>query len=231
MTADDLKAAFATLPPAWAAVLPGWTPALTGEVQRRVKQVSGERDIAPADPFRALRLVPPEAVKVVIFGQDPYPTAGHADGLAFSAGQGRPRSLARIFEVLAQDRSGFVPPAQWRLDAWAEQGVLLLNPTLTVEVGVAGAHLSCSWQVLTSQIVEFLCGMQAPPVFLLWGGKAQEFFVRAKPAAATPRVLTARHPSYDIRREFMADGSHFVATQELVDWWALTGANFDRDIV
>ena len=231
MTADDLPAAFATLPPAWAAVLPGWTPALTGEVQRRVKQVSGEREIAPLDPFRALRLVPPEAAKVVIFGQDPYPTAGHADGLAFSAGRGRPRSLARIFEVLAQDRPGFVPPARWQLDAWAQQGVLLLNPTLTVEVGVSGAHLSCGWQALTSQIVELLCGMQSPPVFLLWGGKALEFFSRAKPPGAAPRVLTARHPSYDIKREFMSDGSHFTATQELVDWWQLGDASLDRDIV
>ena len=225
MTADDLPAAFATLPPAWAAVLPGWTPALTAEVQRRVKQVSGEREIAPTDPFRALRLVPPGAVKVVIFGQDPYPTSGHADGLAFSAGHGRPRSLARIFEVLAADRPGFVPPAHWKLDAWAQQGVLLLNPTLTVEVGVAGAHLSCGWQALTSQIVLYLCGIPVPPVFLLWGGKAQDFFSQAKPANAAPQVLAARHPSYDIKREFMSSGSHFLATQGLVDWWRFPAPN------
>ena len=231
MTADDLPAAFATLPPAWAAVLPGWTAGLTGEVQQRVKQVSGTREISPLDPFRALRLVPPEAAKVVIFGQDPYPTAGHADGLAFSAGRGRPRSLARIFEVLAQDRPGFVPPARWGLDVWARQGVLLLNPTLTVEVGVTGAHLSCGWQVLTSQIVVFLCGMQAPPVFFLWGGKAQAFFAHAKPAGASPRVLTSRHPSYDIKREFMSGGSHFVVTQDLVDWWRIADATSGHDIV
>lgn len=221
MTADDLPAAFAQLPPWWEAVLPGWTPALMAEVQRRVKQVSASRPIAPADPFRALRLVPPEAVKVVIFGQDPYPGAGHADGLAFSAGQGRPRSLARIFEVLAQDRSGFEPPAQWRLDAWAGQGVLLLNPTLTVEVGVSGAHLGCGWQALTSQIVEVLCQMPAPPTFLLWGSKAQDFFARALPAGAVPQALKTRHPSYDIKREFMIEGSHFTATRGVVDWWAI----------
>ena len=220
MTADDLPAAFAALPSAWAAVLPGWTPALTGDVTRRVKQVSGAREIAPADPFRALRLVHPEAVKVVIFGQDPYPTAGHADGLAFSAGQGHPRSLARIFEALSDDRPGFVPPTRWNLDAWAHQGVLLLNPTLTVEVGVAGAHMNCGWQALTSQIVQYLCSLPGPPVFMLWGGKAQDFFVRTAPSGAVLRVLTARHPSYDIKREFMANGSHFSATQGLVDWWA-----------
>ncbi|MBS0448155.1 MAG: uracil-DNA glycosylase [Proteobacteria bacterium] len=221
MTAGDLPAAFDTLPPAWREVLPGWTPALQAEVCRRVAAASGDRPIAPADPFRALRLVPPDAVKVVVFGQDPYPTAGHADGLAFSAGSGRPRSLVRIFEVLAADRPGFRPPATWRLDDWARRGVLLLNPALTVEVARAGSHLNCGWQVLTSQIVEYLCRRADPPVFLLWGGKAADFFARACPAGCAPRVLATRHPSYDIRREFMADASHFAATQGLVDWWAI----------
>ncbi len=88
MTADDLPAAFATLPAAWRDVLPGWTPALQEDVCRGVKAVSGDRRIGPVDPFRALRLVAPSEVKVVVFGQDPYPTACHADGLAFSAGVG-----------------------------------------------------------------------------------------------------------------------------------------------
>jgi len=72
---------------------------------------------SPDDPLRALRLVGPEAVKVVILGQDPYPTAGHADGLAFSAGKGRPRSLARIFELLAEARPGFLRQQRGRSKA------------------------------------------------------------------------------------------------------------------
>ena len=222
MTADDLPAVFAMLPREWAEVLPGWTAERFADVQRAVKAVSADRPIAPADPFRALRLVSPAAVKIVILGQDPYPTAGHADGLAFSAGRGKPKSLARIFEVLALDQPSFSPPATWRLDAWAHQGVLLLNPALTVEVGRSGSHLHCRWQVLTSQIVEFLCMQPAPPVFLLWGAKARAFFDAATAACASmlPRVLSARHPSYDFKREFMADTSHFAATRNLVDWWA-----------
>lgn len=228
MTADDLPAAFADVPAAWARVLPGWTPALREDVTERVKAASGDRPIGPPDPFRALRLVAPEAVKVVVFGQDPYPTAGHADGMAFSAGQGKPRSLARIFEILAQDRPGFRPPEVWKLDDWARRGVLLLNPTLTVEIGEAGSHMKCGWQALTAQIVAHLCERKMsastsaePPVFLLWGGKAVDFFERAKPPGAQPRVLITRHPSYDIKRQFMGEGSHFVATKELIDWWAL----------
>nr|WP_217703811.1 uracil-DNA glycosylase [Schlegelella koreensis] len=218
-----MPAAFATLPAAWAAVLPGWTAERTDGVCRAVKAASGERPIAPADPFRALRLVPPDAVKVVIVGQDPYPTAGHADGLAFSAGRGRPRSLARIFDVLARDEPGFRVPADWRLDAWATQGVLLLNPVLTVEVGRAGSHLDCGWQALTSEVVRVLCARSAPPRFLLWGARAQTFFQGAVGgvAPAAVRVLATRHPSYDFKREFMAEESHFAACRDLVDWWAL----------
>jgi uracil-DNA glycosylase len=221
MTADDLAAAFEALPPAWAAALPGWTAERRADVVRRVRQASGIRRIGPPDPFRALRLVPPDAVKVVVFGQDPYPTEGHADGLAFSAGVGKPASLRRIFAVLSADRPGFVPPANGSLDGWARQGVLLLNPALTVEIGRIGSHLDCGWQVLTSQIVDILCRRPAPPVFLLWGSKAQAFFDGARPRGVDPPVLRTRHPSNDFRREFMAAGSHFRATSGLVDWWRL----------
>ena len=220
MKAADLDAAFASLPSAWATTLPGWTRDRLDAVRRKVEAVSGDRPIAPEDPFRALRLVAPEDVKVVVIGQDPYPTAGHADGLAFSAGKGRPRSLARVFEVLAADRPGsFQPPEIWRLDAWARQGVLLLNPVLTVEVGVTGSHLDCGWQALTLEIVELLSRRHSPPTFLLWGSKAKAFWVQATPGNAP--TLVTRHPSYDLQRTFMAAGSHFEATANLVDWWAI----------
>ena len=221
MTADDLPAAFASLPAAWAAALPGWTPALRESVIGCVRAVSADRPIAPPDPFRALRFGGPDEVKVVVFGQDPYPKPGHADGLAFSAGHGKPASLRRIFQVLAADRPGFVPPAVWKLDGWARQGVLLLNPTLTIEVGRIGSHMECGWQVLTSQIVEVLCRREQPPVFLLWGSKAQAFFEQARPVGVAVQALKTRHPSNDMQRQFMSEGSQFVQTQHLIDWWSL----------
>ncbi|MEO8081305.1 MAG: uracil-DNA glycosylase [Caldimonas sp.] len=225
MKAADLAAAFATLPPAWGEALPGWTDELRRGVQHAVEAASGQREIAPADPLRALRLVAPEAVRVVVVGQDPYPTAGHADGLAFSAGRGRPRSLARVFEILAADRPGFVPPETWALDAWARQGVLLLNPVLTVEVGRSNSHAKCGWQALTLQVIDYLARRVPPPIFLAWGGQAREFL--ATGIAAGERdvtVLATRHPSYDFKRAFMADGSHFEATAHLVDWWGIGSA-------
>lgn len=225
MLAADLPRAFEQLPAAWKAVLPRWQGEAAQRVTAAVARVSDQRPIAPEDPFRALRLVAPGEVKVVIFGQDPYPTPGHADGLAFSAGQGKPASLRRIFAVLAQDRPDFMPPPQWRLDDWAQQGVLLLNPTLTVEQGVIGSHLDCGWQDLTGDIVQVLLSRSDPPAFLLWGSKAQQFFDAARQGGLHkgPRavVLRTRHPSNDFKRQFMAEGSHFLATADRVDWWRL----------
>ncbi|MFM8768177.1 MAG: uracil-DNA glycosylase [Rubrivivax sp.] len=225
MTADDLPAAFASLPEAWAPARPGWTLARREAVIRRVREVSADRLIAPEDPFRALRLTPPDQVKVVVFGQDPYPTPGHADGLAFSAPSGKPASLRRIFAVLAADRPGFRPPQRWVLDDWARQGALLLNPTLTVELGRIGSHLECGWQVLTSEIARYLHERDDPPAFLLWGSKAQAFFDQAVPVVrAQASVWRTRHPSNDFNKAFMAQGSHFLATSDRIDWWSVGAA-------
>jgi uracil-DNA glycosylase len=221
MTPEGLAAAFASLPSTWRQRLPGWTAAATDQVVERVRAVSGDRDIAPEDPFRALRLVAPEAARVVIFGQDPYPRPGHADGLAFSAGHGKPHSLRRIFDVMAADRPGWSRPEVWALDAWAKQGVLLLNPVMTVEVGQAGSHMQCGWQALTCEIVQTLCENPEPPAFLLWGKPANAFFDAARPANTPVPVWRTRHPSHDMKRAFMAEGSHFMATADRVDWWAL----------
>lgn len=222
MTADDLPTAFDSLPPAWKSALPGWTAERVQAVCERVKAVSGDLEIGPPDPFRALRFVDPAGVKVVLLGQDPYPRPGHADGLAFSAGVGKPASLRRVFQVLAQDRAGWQAPARWQLDAWARQGVLLLNPALSIEIGRIGSHLDCGWQALTTDIVQLLCRRENPPVFLIWGSKAQAFFDAACPdLPPTMRVLTTRHPSNDFGRRFMAEGSHFAQTADLIDWWAL----------
>ncbi len=224
MTADDLPAAFTTLPAAWRERLSGWTAPAEAAVVERVRAVSGDREIAPADPFRALRLVAPLAVKVCVFGQDPYPRPGHADGLAFSAGHGKPHSLRRVFDVLEADRPGWRRPEVWKLDGWARQGVLLLNPVLTVEVGLAGSHVNCGWQALTSDLVKTLCEVAEPPAFLLWGRPANAFFDAACPPGAKPPVWRTRHPSHDMKREFMSEGSHFAATADRVDWWALAGS-------
>jgi uracil-DNA glycosylase len=221
MTAADLPAAFATLPPEWREVLAGWNEGDEQTIVEAVHRVSGDRPIGPPDPFRALRLVAPGAAKVVIFGQDPYPGPGQADGLAFSAPtSGRP-SLRRIFDVLEADRPGWKRPRSGRLDAWARQGVLLLNPTLSVEIGRSNSHAACGWRSLTSRIAQSLTKMARPPVVMLWGGDAQSFWDAAVQDPARLTVLRTRHPSNDFMRGFMREGSHFAATGQAIDWWVL----------
>lgn len=148
----------------------------------------------PEKVFASLVLTPLEAVKVVILGQDPYPTPGDAHGLAFSyAGTRRlPASLRTILAEMAEDLS--VPmPRRGDLTRWAEQGVLLLNTALTVEAGRSGAHLRLGWSELVDEAVVAVSGTQKAAVFMLWGAKARER------AALVDRdrhlVIEAGHPS------------------------------------
>ena len=144
--------------------------------------------------FNALDSTPFGQVRVVIIGQDPYHGPGQAHGLCFSVPQGvtPPPSLANIYRELADDIGGFVP-THGNLQAWADQGVLLLNAVLTVERGQANAHQGKGWERFTDRIVDQLNRHGEHLVFMLWGSYAQ------KKGAAIDRnrhlVLAAPHPS------------------------------------
>ncbi|AWM88366.1 uracil-DNA glycosylase [Microvirga sp. 17 mud 1-3] len=148
----------------------------------------------PEKVFASLLLTPLESVKVVILGQDPYPTPGDAHGLAFSyAGTRRfPASLRTILAEMAEDL-GVPMPRSGDLTRWAEQGVLLLNTALTVEAGKAGAHLKLGWSALVDDAVTAISRRRSAVVFLLWGAKARE---RAALVDADKHLLIeAGHPS------------------------------------
>ncbi|MDG5488921.1 uracil-DNA glycosylase [Sphingomonas sp. BGYR3] len=159
------------------------------------ERAAGKRIFPPASEwFRALDLTPPDAVRVVILGQDPYHGPGQAHGLCFSVrpGVGVPPSLVNIYKELASDLG--IPPARHgHLEAWARQGVLLLNTVLTVEMGQAASHKGRGWERFTDAVIAAVNASPQPVVFLLWGSHAQ------KKAAAVDRgrhhVLTAPHPS------------------------------------
>jgi len=155
--------------------------------------------IFPPRPLRALELTPPEEVRVVILGQDPYHGRGQAEGLAFSVAPGvaLPPSLRNIFKELQRDL-GTPPPVfpqpGGSLVKWATNGVLLLNTTLTVEEGQPASHSGQGWELLTDAVIRHVAQGQRPVVFMLWGSHAQ-----AK-RAVIPQdrghlVLTANHPS------------------------------------
>lgn len=119
--------------------------------------------------FRALDLTPLEAVRVVILGQDPYHGAGQAHGLAFSVQPGvrTPPSLVNIYKELQSDL-GITPPRHGFLEHWAQQGVLLLNSVLTVEMARAASHQGKGWERFTDAVIRLVNARQEPVVFLLW---------------------------------------------------------------
>ena len=146
----------------------------------------------PSQLFEALRLTPPEQVRRVILGQDPYHEPGQAMGLAFSVPEGTmlPPSLRNIYKELESDLG--IERTSGDLSDWARQGVLLLNATLSVERGKANSHAKFGWQKLTDAIILAAARLPRKPVFVLWGGFA------GKKAALLPagsRVLLSAHPS------------------------------------
>jgi uracil-DNA glycosylase len=171
----------------------GSADAIAAALDRRI--AAGAQVLPPSQAiFSALALTPLERAKVVILGQDPYPTPGDAHGLAFSyVGRRRlPPSLKTILAEMAEDL-GCPAPASGDLSRWARQGVLLLNTALTVEGGAAGAHLRLGWPALADQAVAAVSAQRPTAVFLLWGGPAR------KRAALIDRqkhlVLECGHPS------------------------------------
>ncbi len=184
------------LPQTWrerAALAPGVLEAL-------LARTAAARLTAPVYPpegslFRALELTPPERVRAVILGQDPITGRGQAMGLAFSvpAGVPLPPSLRNIFREL-EDDTGVQPPRSGDLTAWAERGVLLLNPVLTVEGGKANSHADWGWQAVTDAILAALSALPQPIACVLWGAHAQKKAPLLQSGA--PRLLLrAPHPS------------------------------------
>jgi uracil-DNA glycosylase len=191
----------------WRQVLSQWRSTSAAEsLLARLDQRHREGvSVVPDACFRALELTPLPKVRVVILGQDPYHGQGQAQGLAFSvpADTRIPPSLRNILAEVARD-TGSVDPLASRgdLTAWAEQGVLLLNAALTVELGTPGAHLNYGWSALTTAILQaVLFDAQASNravVGMLWGASAQQaarYFERATAEGARCCVLIANHPS------------------------------------
>lgn len=125
--------------------------------------------------FNAFDRCPVDKVKVVILGQDPYHEAGQAHGLSFSVPDGvtPPPSLINIFKEIRDDL-GKEMPKSGNLERWAEQGVLLLNATLTVEAHKAGSHQKKGWETFTDAVIKRLVGARKNLVFMLWGSYAQK---------------------------------------------------------
>lgn len=208
---------------------PGWAdlPFFATDWPRIQAALGAEtRPILPPAPqiFAALAATGPDAVRVVILGQDPYPTPGHAHGLAFSVEanvQPLPRSLRNIFAEMQSDL-GQSPP-NGDLHHLARQGVLLLNTVLTVPAGQADGHKALGWQALTAQVLARLA--TRPCAYLLWGAKAQKAAADVDPArnlkieTAHPSPLSARRGFFG-SRPFSRVNAWLQARGEPVINWA-----------
>ena len=188
---------------------PSWREPLAGEFaspyMAALKQfLLGERQagkrIFPAGSewFRALDLTPLDKVRVVILGQDPYHGPGQAHGLCFSVRPGvrPPPSLVNIYKELHADL-GIERPQHGFLEHWAQQGVLLLNSVLTVEMAKAASHRDRGWEKFTDAVIRLVAAKEEPVAFLLWGSYAQKkaAFIPSIEQGGHHLVLKAAHPS------------------------------------
>ena len=188
---------------------PSWLEPLRGEFDSPymaalkaylVAEKTAGRRIFPKgnEWFRALDLTPLENVRVVILGQDPYHGEGQAHGLCFSVRPEvrPPPSLVNIYKEMASDLG--IPPAKHGfLEHWAQQGVLLLNAVLTVQMGMAASHRDRGWERFTDAVIRLVNARPEPVLFILWGSYAQKkaAFVDSVDKGGRHLVLKAPHPS------------------------------------
>lgn len=190
-------------------------------------QLDGKRTIypKPSEYFAALDRTPFDKVKIVILGQDPYHGEGQAHGLCFSVKPGveTPPSLQNIFKEMKTDL-GITPPAHGFLSSWAEQGVLLLNATLSVQAGQAGSHQGKGWERFTDKVIEVLNAEREHLVFMLWGSYAQkkgQFIDRMRHLvlqAPHPSPLSAHRGFFGCRHFSKANEYLITKGQTPVDW-------------
>ena len=212
-----------------------WNPVLRGELAKPYWQelqrfVAGERaryTVFPPDPevFAALHLTPFEITRVVILGQDPYHGPKQAHGLCFSVPRGVavPPSLANIYTELRSDL-GIDTPSHGNLEAWARQGVLLLNATLTVRAGQANSHQGRGWELFTDEVLKRINDKPHRVVFILWGAYAR----RKKALVDLDRhvVIESPHPSplsahngfFGSKPFSRANAALVAAGREPIDW-------------
>ncbi|HEX8378322.1 MAG TPA: uracil-DNA glycosylase [Pedobacter sp.] len=165
--------------------------------------------------FNAFNHTPFDKVKAVIIGQDPYHGANQAHGLAFSVQKGisTPPSLRNIYKELSNDISGFKTPPHGELTKWADEGVLLLNATLTVRAGEAGSHQKKGWEEFTDQAIKVLSENREDIIFLLWGKYAQS--KTAFIDSSRHHILNAPHPS-PLAQGFIGC-KHFSITNQILE--------------
>jgi uracil-DNA glycosylase len=203
-------------------------PSFQGLVGFLKKEKGLGKTILPPGPqiFEAFNRTPFSKVKVVLLGQDPYHGLGQAHGLCFSVNDGIafPPSLVNIFKGLSVDYPNYKIPKSGNLSAWADEGVLLLNATLTVRLGEAGSHQNKGWEEFTDTVITTLSEKREHLVFMLWGSYAQNKSVLIN--TQKHLVLKAPHPSplsayrgfFDCRHFSQVNAYLAITNQTPIQW-------------
>lgn len=214
------------------AVGPGWADALAPVAQTladlgaflRGERAAGRAFLPPPRRILAAFAQPFDAVRVLVVGQDPYPTPGHAMGLSFSVAADvlpLPGSLRNIFREYGDDL-GFAAPTSGDLTTWSERGVMLLNRVLTVAPGSPGSHRGRGWEAVTEQAIRALVARDEPLVAILWGRDARSAAPmlgdRPRIESAHPSPLSAANGFFGSRPFSRANAALLAAGAEPIDW-------------
>ncbi len=207
---------------------PGWLNVLEKEFEKEYmlqlknflqEEKKSGQTVYPksSDIFNAFNKTPFDKLKVVLLGQDPYHGAHQAHGLSFSVQRGinPPPSLKNIYKELEDDIPGFKTPSHGELTEWAEQGVMLLNATLTVRAASPGSHQKHGWEIFTDTVIKTISEKKEGIIFLLWGK-----FAQAKSELIDEQkhhILKAAHPSpYSANAGFFGC-KHFSKTNAILE--------------
>lgn len=223
---DDAAAAVpGAIDPGWAAALEPVAAQIAGMADFLRSETIAGRPFQPAGDavFRAFR-DPLDDVRVLIVGQDPYPTPGHPIGLSFAVDphvRPLPRSLQNVYRELHDDL-GLLPSDSGDLTPWARHGVMLLNRVLTVQTGLAGSHRSRGWEAVTDHAIRALVARGRPLVAILWGKDAGTL----RPLLGDTPLIESAHPSpLSARRGFFGSRPFSRANEQLegqgadpIDW-------------
>lgn len=221
----DELAADGLIDPGWAGALAPVAPDIASLGDRLRAETAAGRSYLPAgDHVLRAFARPLDEVRVLIVGQDPYPTPGHPIGLSFAVDRHvrpLPRSLGNIYREL-QDDLGIPPASHGDLSAWSDQGVMLLNRVLTVAPGAPASHRGWGWEKVTEHAIRTLVGRDAPLVAILWGQDAANL----RPLLGETPIVASAHPSPLSARRGFFGSKPFSRTNELltslgaapVDW-------------
>ncbi|HIZ97119.1 MAG TPA: uracil-DNA glycosylase [Candidatus Janibacter merdipullorum] len=202
--------------PSWARALEPVAPTITAMGDYLRSELAAGHGYLPAgDVVLRAFTIPLDEVRVLVVGQDPYPTPGHAIGLSFAVApdvRPLPRSLQNIHHELVTDL-GVPQPTNGDLTPWAEQGVMLLNRCLTVRPGTPNSHQGQGWEAVTDRAIEVLAERGGPLVAILWGRSARNLAPRL---GQVPRVESA-HPSPLSARNGFFGSRPFSRTNDLLE--------------